>query len=151
MKVLNGQELSGYIKERQIHEVRGLRQASHMHPKLAIIVTVDNPVIDVYMRMKQRYGADILIDVVIHRIDQAAAPELIAELNNDQTVQGIIIQLPLADTTKTQELVELVAPEKDVDALGNRALFDPATPTAIMWLLAGYIVDWQRNARRKTA
>jgi methylenetetrahydrofolate dehydrogenase (NADP+)/methenyltetrahydrofolate cyclohydrolase len=37
--------------------------------------------------------------------------------------------------------VNLVAPEKDVDALGTRALFDPATPMAILWLLAGYNID----------
>lgn len=141
MKLLNGRELAGFIKERQAHEVRALRQAWNVQPKLAIVVTVDNPVIDVYMRLKHRYGNDILIDVDIHRVSQAEVPALLAGLNADQTVHGIIIQLPLEDTSKTDELVNLVAPEKDVDALGVQAQFDPATPMAIMWLLAGYNID----------
>lgn len=141
MKILNGKELAGFIKERQAHQVRALRQAWQLEPKLAIVVTVDNPVIDVYMRMKQKYGADILVDVEVHRISQSEAESTITELNDDPTVTGIIVQLPLEDPAQTDHIVNLVAPEKDVDALGKDALFDPATPMAILWLLAGYNVD----------
>ena len=143
MKLLNGSDLAGFIKERQAHQVRALRQAHGIAPKLAIIVTVDNPVIDVYIRMKQKYGADIIIDVEVHRISLEQAPATIAELNTDATVHGIIVQLPLSDPSKTDEIVNLVAPEKDVDALGVNATLDPATPMAILWLLAGYNVDLQ--------
>jgi methylenetetrahydrofolate dehydrogenase (NADP+) / methenyltetrahydrofolate cyclohydrolase len=141
VKLLNGKELAEYIKERQAHEVRALRQAWHVQPKLAIVVTVDNPVINVYMRMKKKYGADILADVDIHQIAQKDAPEVLAQLNVDPTVHGIIVQLPLAQPEHTEEVVNLVAPEKDVDALGMHALFDPATPMAILWLLAGYNIE----------
>lgn len=141
MKLLNGRELAGFIKERQAHQVRALRQARHVFPRLAIIVTVDNPVIDTYIRLKQRYGADILIDVDVHRVGQGEVPALLNKLNDDNAVHGIIIQLPLADPSETDELVAQVAPGKDVDALGPAAAFDPATPLAIMWLLAGYNVE----------
>ncbi len=141
MKILNGRELAEFIKERQAHEVRGLRQAAGVQPKLAIIVTVEHPAIEIYMRMKQRYGADILIDVDVHRIAQAEVFKLIEQLNADVGVHGIIVQLPLEDPSQTDEIVNLVAPEKDVDALGVHATYDPATPMAILWLLAGYNVD----------
>jgi len=141
MKLLNGSELAGFIKERQAHEVRGLRQAWDVQPRLAIIVTIDHPAIDVYVRMKQRYGADILVDVEVHRVTQAEVPVLIAELNDDPGVHGIIVQLPLEDPTQTDDIVDLVAPAKDVDALGKHAVLDPATPLAILWLLAGYNVE----------
>jgi methylenetetrahydrofolate dehydrogenase (NADP+)/methenyltetrahydrofolate cyclohydrolase len=141
MKILNGRELADFIQERQAPEVRALRQARHVYPKLAIIVTIDNPVIDLYVRLKRKYGADLLIHVDIHRVEQAAVPQLLQELNKDVTVHGIIIQLPLADPAQTEELVNLVAPEKDVDALGAKAKYDPATPIAIMWLLAGYNIE----------
>lgn len=141
MKLLNGSELAGFIKERQAHQVRGLRQALSIQPKLAIIVTVDHPAIEVYVRMKQRYGADILIDVDVHRVEQSEVRALIARLNADETVHGIIVQLPLADIRETDEICNLVAPEKDVDALGASAIYDPATPMAILWLLAGYNVE----------
>ena len=145
MKLLNGKELAGYIKERQAREVRALRQASHIQPKLAIVLTTDHPTINVYVRMKKAYGADILVDVDIHRVEQDDAPELIKQLNEDETVQGIIVQLPLARPEETEDIVNLVAPEKDVDALGKDANFDPATPLAIMWLLAGYNIDLQQG------
>lgn len=141
MKILNGRELADFIKERQAHQVRALRQSLHVQPKLAIVVTVDNPVIDVYMRLKQRYGSDILVDVDVHRVQQSEVPGLLDQLNRDDSVHGVIIQLPLQNPEQTDELVDLVAPEKDVDALGTKAAYDPATPTAIMWLLAGYNVD----------
>ncbi|HVV25723.1 MAG TPA: bifunctional 5,10-methylenetetrahydrofolate dehydrogenase/5,10-methenyltetrahydrofolate cyclohydrolase [Candidatus Saccharimonadales bacterium] len=141
MKILNGRELAGYIKQRQAHQVRALRQAHGVAPKLAIVVTVDNPVIETYMRLKQKYGADILIDVEIHRVKQTEVTELLNMLSNDEKVHGVIIQLPLEDPAQTEEIVNRVAPQKDVDALGQKALFEPATPMAIMWLLAGYNVD----------
>ena len=89
MKVLNGKELADYIKERQAHQVRGLRQAWKVFPKLAIIVTIDNPVIDLYVRLKQRYGNEILIDVDIHRVDQAEVPGLLKELNADKSAATV--------------------------------------------------------------
>ena len=141
MKILNGSEIASFIKERQAQQVRNLRQSHRIQPKLAIVLTIDHPVINVYMRMKKRYGADILVDVDIHKVAQADAPKLIEKLNHDNSVSGIIVQLPLEDPSQTEEIVNLVAPEKDVDALGNKAKFEPATPMAILWLLAGYNVD----------
>ncbi len=141
MKILNGRELAEFIKERQARQVRALRQAHGVAPKLAIVVTIEHPAIDVYMRMKTKYGADILIDVEIHRVPQSEALAVIAELNADPSVHGIIVQLPLEDPTQTDEIVDVVTPAKDVDALGEYAVYDPATPMAILWLLAGYNVD----------
>ena len=141
MKILNGSELAGFIKQRQAGEVRALRQTGHIEPRLAIVVTVDHAVIDVYMRMKKKYGADLLVDVDIHRVEQADAIATIKKLNDDDSVHGIIVQLPLADPAGTEAIVNAVAPEKDVDALGKNAQFDPATPMAILWLLAGYNIS----------
>lgn len=141
MKLLNGSELASYIKERQARQVRALRQAHKIEPKLAIVLTIDNPVIDIYIKMKKKYGEDTQIDVDLYRIKQAEAAGVITRLNQDDTVHGIIVQLPLEDPAQTEEIVNLVAPEKDVDALGEKAEFDPATPMAIMWLLAGYNVE----------
>lgn len=133
--------MAGYIKERQAHQVRGLRQAQNVYPKLAIIKVVDDPVIETYVKLKKRYGADILIDVDIHQIPQADECDLIEQLNEDASVHGIIVQLPLEDPSLTDEIVNMVAPEKDVDGLGKHSLFDPATPMAILWLLTGYNIE----------
>ena len=141
MRELNGSELAGFIKERQAKQVRALRQAWHINPRLAIVTDVENPVIETYMRLKQRYGADILIDVEIHRVPAGGALEVIQELNNRDDVQGIILQLPINNSDQTEELLESIREDKDVDGLRKRAIFQAATPTAINWLLAGYGVD----------
>ncbi len=141
MKLLNGKELAGFIKERQARQVRGLRQAHGIAPKLAIVQCKDDPVINTYVRLKKQYGADILIDVDVHFIPQGEIAKNLQILNDDPGVHGIIVQLPLEDPTQTDEIVNLVAADKDVDALGQDARFDPATPMAIMWLLAGYNID----------
>lgn len=141
MKLLNGSDLAGFIKERQAKQVRALRQAHGVFPKLAIVTNVDNPVIDVYMRLKQRYGSDILIDVEIHRPAPVETMATIDELNGREDVQAIIIQLPIDDMAQADEVLSAVDPGKDVDGLNPATTFDAATPMAINWLLAGYGID----------
>jgi len=140
-KELNGSELAGFIKERQAKAVRGLRQQYKIQPKLAIIRTNPDPVVDSYMRIKQGYGKDILVDVDVYTIDQAQALETIRDLNNDVSVHGIIVQIPLPDRTQTDEILNAVLPGKDVDGLANKTKYDAPTPVAISWLLAGYDID----------
>ena len=141
MKLLNGAELAGFIKERQAKQVRNLRQARGIVPRLAIIRTNPDPVVDSYMRLKQGYGDDIGIAVDVHTIDQTEALATIRQLNDDDTVQGIIVQIPLPDPKQTREILDAVAPEKDVDGLNQKTQFEPATPLAIDWLLAGYNIE----------
>src|SRR5882724_2862732 len=141
MRILNGQELAEFIKERQARQVRALRQAHHVAPKLAIVRTNPARVVDSYMRLKREYGADILVDVEVHTIQQNEALALIKKLNADKTVHGIIVQLPLPDLTQTDEILDAVAPYKDVDGLHSNAVLDAATPTAVIWLLAGYNIE----------
>lgn len=141
MKFLNGDELAAFIKERQARQVRALRQAHGVEPKLAIILTTENPVSKTYIRMKKQYGTDIAVDVDLYEIRQAEVIELLKKLNDDESVHGIIVQLPLEDMSQADEVLNTVSPDKDVDGLGEGAQFDPATPLAIMWLLSGYNVD----------
>ena len=143
MKILNGSELAGFIKERQAHVVRSLNPK----PKLLIIRDNDNPVIMKYVSLKIKYGEDIGITVEDFRADNSAAiAAKIQSANQDSTISGIIIQLPLTDKSQTDGLCNLIAPEKDVDGLGTEAKFDSATATAINWLLTGYDINLQ-NAK----
>jgi methylenetetrahydrofolate dehydrogenase (NADP+)/methenyltetrahydrofolate cyclohydrolase len=141
-KILSGTELVGYIEERQARQVRALRQASRVYPRLVIIKsTTASPVIDTYIRMKQRYAAEILIETDVETLAEADMPAAIERLNTDASVHGIIVQLPLADPLLVDHIVDLIAPEKDVDGLGVNAAFDSATALAIQWLLAAYAVE----------
>ncbi|OGL37302.1 hypothetical protein A3A68_02085 [Candidatus Saccharibacteria bacterium RIFCSPLOWO2_01_FULL_48_13] len=139
-KILNGSELAAYIKNRHAEQVRQLI-SSEVTPKLAIVQVKDDPVIDTYIRLKKSYGADVGIEVDVHRVSQAKTLPLIKGLNADKNVHGIIVQLPLEDPSQTEEIVDSVKPSKDVDALGAGAIFQPATPMAILWLLSGYGIE----------
>lgn len=145
MRQLNGSDIASFVKERQAHQVRGLIQAHNIQPKLAIVQTNHLPVIDAYIRLKQAYGEDVQVEVEAHVVDQAEALQMIQQLNADPTVHGIIIQLPLAEPSQTDELVNAVDPAKDVDGLGAQPAFDPATPTAVNWLLAGYNIELRQK------
>jgi len=140
-KELNGSELASFIKERQAKAVRGLRQHHKIHPKLAIIRTNPDQVVDSYMRIKQAYGEDILVDVDVHTIKQSEALELIKKLNSDDSVHGIIVQIPVPDPTQTEEILNAVIAEKDVDGLASASEFGAPTAVAINWLLTGYDID----------
>lgn len=136
MKELNGRELAGFVKERQAHQVRSLR-GRKVFPKLAIFYDNDSPVIAKYMSLKQAYGEDINIDVEVIRISPADAEEKLRAAAEDESVTGIIVQLPLADCD--MGILDLIPLEKDVDGLRGQS--DTATAMAIHWLLTGYGVD----------
>lgn len=140
MRILNGRELADYVKERQLKQVRTLRNQWKTIPTLAIVIASEDTVIDTFVRLKQAYGEDITIDVEVRRVKQAAVRETVEALNDDELIHGIIIQLPLEDPSQTDELVGLIKPEKDVDGLGTSGTYISATATAIDWLVAGYNV-----------
>lgn len=143
MKLLNGSELADYVKERQAKQVRNLRQSWNIAPKLAIVQTVDDAVIDTYVRMKRRYGEDILVDVEVYRPAIADVLSTIDTLNQDGSVHGIIVQLPLVTGINIDDVLNAVSVAKDVDGLAQGSAFTAATAQAIDWLLNGYNVELQ--------
>lgn len=141
-KFLSGTELVDYIKERQVRQVRALRQSRGVIPRLVIIKNPDSSeAINVYVRLKQRYGNDILIETTVETAVDDDMGTVIERANKDPSIHGIIVQLPLEDITKTDKILNSLLPVKDVDGLGENAAFDSATAAAINWLMAGYGID----------
>lgn len=141
VKLLDGTELAGYVKERQAKQVRNLRQAHGTVPRLAIVQTLDDPVIDTYVRMKKQYGEDIAVEVDVHRPESADIETTIKQLNEDTFVHGIIVQLPLVAGADVDKVLNSVATTKDVDGLVDNSEYTAATAQAIDWLLNGYNVE----------
>lgn len=138
MKSLNGSDIAGYMKENQAHTVRVLK-SQKIQPKLVIIRDSDNPVIQKYVQLKQKYGEDI--GVTVEDWKREDIESAIAEANQDSTIHGIIVQLPLENSDNLDQILTKIAPEKDVDGLGSGDIFDSATATAINWLLASYDIS----------
>ena len=99
MKLLDGSEIAQFVKERQAKQVRNLRQTWKVIPRLAVVQTVDNTVIDTYVRLKRQYAEDILVEFELHKVAHELVDQTIDELNKRDDVHGIIVQLPLADSS----------------------------------------------------
>lgn len=140
-KILDGRELAGFMKERQAHLVRSLR-GRKIFPHLLILRDSDHPVIKKYVDLKIRYGEDIgvkVTDLCLENIDELL--KNIDSANKNTDYSSIIVQLPLSDKDRTEEVLKTLAPKKDVDGLSGVGDFDSATATAINWLLAGYDIN----------
>lgn len=102
------------------------------------------------MRLKKRYGEDILVEVEQRKVEISKLKNAILEANKDDNIHGIIVQLPLENNGERvtgddlDDILREIAPEKDVDGL-NGGAFDPATAQAINWLLAGYNIDLSKK------
>ncbi len=140
MKILSGRDLADYIKVRQAKQVRSLL-ARKVQPKLVILKSNDQPVVDLYLRLKQSYGQDIGVQVDTYQLAEDQLLKKVLELNQDQSVHGIVVQLPLADPSQTDKIINSIHKDKDIDGLGSQASYDSATATAINWLLAGYGIN----------
>lgn len=141
MRYLNGRELRDFVKARQLHQVRGLRQASDTELRLVIVQTKDDHLTDVYTDLKRRYGEDIEVAVDIVKANSFDVKRVIQELNHDGAVTGILVQLPLSNPSQTDVVINAIMPDKDVDGLRSDSLFEPTTAMAVNWLLAGYNID----------
>lgn len=139
---LDGDELASYIKQRHSAEIRAMK----VKPSLAIIMHTDSGIATrTYVeRTKKGYAGDIGAECQIHEVslDQVGVITLIEKLNNDSSVHGIIVQLPYPGV-ETEEVLAAVAPHKDIDGLGPDSNFDMPTPQAILWILAGYNLDYK--------
>jgi methylenetetrahydrofolate dehydrogenase (NADP+)/methenyltetrahydrofolate cyclohydrolase len=144
MRSLNGEDLAGFIKERQERTIIGqsYRGSEGRAPKLLIIKDSENPVIEKYVAMKQQYGADIGANVEVRTVETSAIKEEIARANEDSEIDGMIVQLPLTNPELTDDILSSILPEKDVDGLiGEGSKFVSATAEAIVWLLNGYNIE----------
>ncbi|MEX0668476.1 MAG: bifunctional 5,10-methylenetetrahydrofolate dehydrogenase/5,10-methenyltetrahydrofolate cyclohydrolase [Candidatus Saccharimonadales bacterium] len=141
--LLKGSELAGYIKAQQAQMVRSFSYSGKT-PQLDIISVNTEVVSNKYVELKQQYGEDIGVVINHHQVDTDDLVDIISDLNSNTDSHGIIVQLPLPEDIKTNDInniLDNIDPRKDVDGLGSSSIFDPATPTAILWLLAGYDIN----------
>lgn len=154
MMILNGKELSKIINNSLREEVRELVQKYKVTPKMAIVLVGEYDASVVYVRNKVKAAtqAGILADV-IHlesEVTQAEVNKIIDELNNDPSVHGIIVQLPLPKHLNEFDLINRIVDYKDIDGFhllnkgrlfSGKPSFLPATPYGIIELLDHYGIE----------
>jgi methylenetetrahydrofolate dehydrogenase (NADP+)/methenyltetrahydrofolate cyclohydrolase len=138
MKLLSGRDIASFISQRHVGAVAGLA----VQPRLAIIRSKENEAGDKYLNMKRKYGESIGAAVDLYVETGSTILARIEKLNADETVTGIIIQLPLIGAQQvTDEALAKIAPAKDIDGLGPNSPYEAATPKAALWLLAAHGID----------
>lgn len=118
MKIIDGKSLAQSIREELKSEVDKLKQ-NNIIPKLAVILVGDNPASEVYVRNKEKACIDIGVDFELFRLGKETTTEdllaLIDRLNNDNTVNGILLQHPCDAEVDEIKAFERINPLKDVD------------------------------------
>jgi methylenetetrahydrofolate dehydrogenase (NADP+) / methenyltetrahydrofolate cyclohydrolase len=151
MILLDGKATAQSIRSELKAEVAELSAAQGRAPGLAVILVGQDPASQVYVRNKERACAEVGIASFPHVLPagttQAELEALIARLNADVRVDGILLQLPVPGRLDSRALLERIAPDKDVDGfhpqnMGRLALglpgFAPCTPAGVIELLRRY-------------
>lgn len=155
-RLIDGKAISAAIREKLAVEVAEFRRLTNRTPKLAAILVGENPASQVYVRNKEQACKKAGMDSEVFRCPDSTTQtellELIARLNQDSNVHGILVQLPLPKQIHEATVLDAVAPLKDVDCfhpdnvgrlVQGRPRFLPCTPHGVQVMLreSGTVVD----------
>ena len=156
MEILDGKKISNQIKEEIAGEVAQMKEKGEKVPHLAAIIVGNDGASLTYVGSKvracERVGFESTMVNMPNTTSEIELLKKIEELNDDDTIDGFIVQLPLPPQIDTQKVLMAVDPNKDVDGFhpmnfGKMALdmstFIPATPFGILELLERYGVETQ--------
>ena len=152
--VIDGKAVAAEVRERVAGEVAELSDEIGRPPGLATVLVGDDPASEIYVRNKRNASEEAGIRSIHHQLDgsigQQELLELVAELNQADEVDGILVQLPLPGQLDPDAVVAALDPAKDVDGLtatnagllarGEPGLV-PCTPRGVMELLRSAGVD----------
>ena len=154
MTILDGKIVSQAVKNNLQIEVQQLIEAGKRPPHLAVIIVGNNGASETYVASKEKNCAEIGFGSTLIRLDASISEETllynIQELNNNQTIDGILVQLPLPKHIHEQKVIEAIHPSKDVDGFHPASAgklvqglptFIPATPYGIMLMLEHYNIE----------
>lgn len=152
---LDGKDLAQRIKLQLKEETLKLKESLGKVPGLAIILVGDNPASKIYVNSKIKGCSELGFESFAHFLPEDTSEErvleLIGELNEDERVNGILVQLPLPKHIDEKKVIDKIALDKDVDGfkpenlgllmLGDKDSMQPCTPAGIMELLRAYSIE----------
>ena len=153
-QIIDGKAFAKALRERISTQTAALKNSHGLVPSLAVVLVGEDPASNVYVRNKGKAAEAAGITARDHRLDANTTQEellaLVERLNNDTTLHGILVQLPVPDQINPNAVIDTIAPAKDVDGFhlenvgrlvtGN-ALFKPCTPAGIIKLLDEYKIE----------
>lgn len=154
MQLLDGKAVAAAYLTNIKEQVERIREEGKKTPHLAAIIVGDDPASATYVASKVKTCEEIGFQSSLFRMDaqteEAVLIQKIQELNNDDTIDGILVQLPLPKHISESKVIDTINPSKDVDGfhpmnvgkmvIGQKS-FISATPNGIMMLLKYYNID----------
>ena len=153
MQLLDGKALSEKIKQELKNESEILTQKG-ITPCLAVILVGDDPASQTYVNSKEKSCQSAGIASIVKRLPASTSEkellQIIDTLNNDTTVDGILVQLPVPKHIDSTKIIEAINPKKDVDGfhpfnvgrlMAGLDGFVPCTPFGVMKLLEAYNIN----------
>ncbi len=117
--LIDGKAVATELRAKVAAEVKRLATAHGLHPGLAVVLVGDNPASAAYVSSKSKMSVQTGMHSFDHRLSgstsEAELLELIAKLNGDPSIHGILVQLPLPRQIDPDKVIEAVDPSKDVD------------------------------------
>lgn len=154
MQKMDGKALSLIIESKIKDNVSEYSSKGYRKPKLVVLLIGDNPASVTYVKNKEKACERVGIESIVYRMDANVSTQdvlnVVNELNNDTTVDGILVQLPIPKQLDVNLIIETLDPNKDVDGLhpvniaklyANQDGFVPCTPRGIMTLLNHYTIE----------
>ena len=146
-KILDGKQIAKEYRQRLKNQVNELKEYGFT-PKLSVILVGNDGASQSYVKSKKKAAEKIgMISEIVHLDESTSEEEVLSELNrlnNDDTVSGILVQVPLPKQVSEQKVLEAINPEKDVDGFHpinigklyiDEQTFVPCTPLGIMEIL----------------
>lgn len=153
-EIIDGKKVAGDIKEEIAQRVEQLKGEGHRPPHIAIILIGDDGASHTYVRGKitacKAVGFEYSLMQFSQSISESKLKHHIQSLNEDDDIDGFIVQLPLPDHISVEHITEQISPEKDVDGFTNQnfgsivsqnPLILPATPYGVMELMHRYRIE----------
>ncbi|MEJ6392451.1 bifunctional methylenetetrahydrofolate dehydrogenase/methenyltetrahydrofolate cyclohydrolase FolD [Gymnodinialimonas sp. 2305UL16-5] len=146
--VIDGKAFAADVRSRVAEHVAGLKSEHGIVPGLAVVLVGEDPASQVYVRNKGKQTVEVGMHSVEHRLDATTSQEdllaLIADLNADPAIHGILCQLPVPDHIDGDTILNAIDPAKDVDGFhisnvgllgtGQKAMV-PCTPLGCLMML----------------
>ncbi len=149
--VIDGKEFALRVREKVALHVAKIKGKRGITPGLAVVLVGEDPASQVYVRSKGKQTLEVGMNSYEHKLDSSTSEsdllDLIRHLNNDESVHGILVQLPLPKHINENLVINSIAPHKDVDGfhISNVGLLGtaqksmvPCTPLGCLMMLRDY-------------
>lgn len=153
-QLLDGKKISADIRAEVKKQVEAMKVAGEKIPHLAVIMAGKNPASTTYVNHKMKACDDVGFDSTLlkfsENITEAKLLNEVQRINEDEDIDGFIVQLPLPDHISNEKVIESIDPDKDVDGFTNQNFgrivsknpgLLPATPQGVMELIKRYKIE----------